>query len=183
MSIFLEYIRQGRPRIRDANSKDTFFVFTDAHFDSTAFTGGLGAVLVDKQGQVIQWFSHMLPEDQCRKLAPEDVEQIITELEALGVLAAISRWRNLLSRKHMVCFLDNEGARGAILRGRSSNALLNAMAHQICETEDVSCIFAWYARIPSISNLADPPSRGIPHPWLVADREVVLEASDLSCLT
>ena len=59
MSIFLEHIQNGRPRIIDATSKVTFFLFTDAHFDPTTFSGGLGAVLVNEQGQVVQWFSHI----------------------------------------------------------------------------------------------------------------------------
>ena len=81
----------------------------------------------------------------------------------------------------MVCFLDNEGARGAILRGRSNNSLLNAVAHKVCDAEDSNCIFS-YARIPSSSNLADPPSRGIPHPWLVASKEALLVADAFACL-
>ena len=182
MTLFLEYIRKGRPRTIDAQSKTTSFLFTDARFETSTFTGGIGAVLVNNQGEVVQWFSHMLDKDNCCKLAASDKEQIITELEAVGVLAAIHQWKSWLCNKHMVCFLDNEGARGAILRGRSHNSLLITIAHQICEAEDVNCIFPWCARIPSISNLADPPSRGIPHPWLVADKEVKLEASLFACL-
>ena len=155
----------------DATSKTTFFVVRDARFESTTFTGDVGAVLVNDQGQVVHWFSQMLEEEKCR--LPAVAEQIITELEAVGVLAAINQWKVLLSRKHMVCFLDNEGARGSILRGRSSNSLLNTVAQQVCDAEEANCIFSWYARIPSASNLADPPSRGIPHSWLVASKEVL----------
>ena len=182
MSTFLEYLRSGRPRMVDAASRTTFFVFTDAHFESSTVSGGIGAVLIDEGGQVIQWFSQMLGKDQRVRLAPTDAEQIITELEAIGVLAAIKQWKEMLSRKHMVCFLDNEGARGAVLRGRSNNLLLNAIARQVCEVEESSCIFPWYARIPSVSNLADPPSRGIPLPWLVADKDVRLAADVFDCL-
>ena len=109
VSIFLECIQNGRPRAVDATSKTTFFIFTGAHFESTTFTGGVGAVLVNDQGQVVQWFSQMLEKDKCKQLAPTDAEQIISELEAVGVLAAINQWKAMLSRKHMVCVLDNEG--------------------------------------------------------------------------
>ena len=51
MSIFLEYIQTGRPRVVDATSKTTFFIFTDAHFESASFTGGVGAVLVNDRGK------------------------------------------------------------------------------------------------------------------------------------
>ena len=124
-----------------------------------------------------------LLDDDCRASMTLFLEYIRKgRPRTIGVLAAIHQWKSWLCNKHMVCFLDNEGARGAILRGRSHNSLLNTIAHQICEAEDVNCIFPWYARIPSISNLADPPSRGIPHPWLVADKEVKLEASLFACL-
>ena len=130
-----------------------------------------------------KWSSSFLKcwKRKCR--LPAVAEQIITELEAVGVLAAINQWKVLLSRKHMVCFLDNEGARGAILQGRSSNSLLNTVAQQVCDAEDANCVFSWYARIPSASNLADPPSRGIPHSWLVASKEVQLKANVLSANT
>ena len=100
----------------------------------------------------------MLGKDECKQFALADEEQIVTELEALGVLTAISQWNGLLSRKHPVCFLDNEGARRATLRGRSNNSLLNTVARRVCEAEDAYCVFSWCARIPSSSNLADPPS-------------------------
>ena len=111
MTLFLEYIRKGRPRAIDAQSKTTFFLFTDAHFETSTFTGGIGAVLVNNQGKVVQWFSHMLDKDNCCKMAASDKEQIITELEAVGVLAAIHQWKSWLCNKHMVCFLDNDRRR------------------------------------------------------------------------
>ena len=54
MSIFLEYIQTGRPRVVDATSKTTFFIFTDAHFESASFTGGIGAILVNDRGEVVE---------------------------------------------------------------------------------------------------------------------------------
>ena len=60
-------------------------LFGRAHFESTTFTGGVCAVLVNDQGQVVQWFSQMLEEEKCRQFAQADAEQIVTELEAVGV--------------------------------------------------------------------------------------------------
>ena len=53
-------------------------------------------------------------------------------------------------------FVDNEGARLAILKGRSSDAVLNAVAHEAALLEDANGILAWYACVPSPSNPADP---------------------------
>ena len=72
-------------------------------------------------------------------------------------------------------FVDNEGARLAILKGRSSDAVLNAVAHEAALLEDANGILAWYARVPSPSNPADPPSRAVDVPWLKSGKRVSLE--------
>ena len=43
------------------------------------------------QGEVVDWFSGVMGENERRRFALADEEQIITELEALGVLAAINQ--------------------------------------------------------------------------------------------
>ena len=88
-----------------------------------------------------------------------DKEQIITELEALALLVGLRFWGDLFSHKHLLVFIDNEGARGAILRGRSGDKVINAIAHEIALLEDSLRNIAWYSRVPSTSNRADAPSR------------------------
>ena len=73
--------------------------------------GGLGAVLLDKCGHVVQWFGCIVPQDLCDSFMAENQEQAIGELEALAVLVAYRLWGLHLKSKHLVCFLDNEGSR------------------------------------------------------------------------
>ena len=73
--------------------------------------GGLGAVLFKDKGKVISWFGQSLGRSECASLNVSDKNQIITELEALAILASLKRWRDLLVKRHLFVFVNNEGAR------------------------------------------------------------------------
>ena len=132
------------------SSFDSFLLFTDAADEKCE--GGLGGVLLDSSGHVLSWFSRELSKEECD-------EQVITELESLAVLVSLRLWARQLRFKHVVCFLDNEGARGAILKARSPNKFLRKAASLIASLEEALGCFVWYSRVPSKSNIADSPSR------------------------
>ena len=112
---------------------------------------------------------------ECELLNADDREQIITELEALAVLASLRLWKGFFLRKHLRAFVDNEGARGAILRGRSRDRVLNAVAHEAAILEEASGVLSWYARVPRVSNPADCPSRMLDASWFPANKRVALD--------
>ena len=60
--------------------------------------------------------------------------------------------------KHVVIFCDNEGAKGAILKGYSRSKWLHDIACKIAAAEEAASLFIWYSRVPSESNPADDPS-------------------------
>ena len=80
-------VKAGPGRV-EATTSDVSFLFTDASFDCEARSGGLGAVLLNKCGHVIQWFGCIVPQDLCDSFMAENQEQAIGELEALA-----SDWR------------------------------------------------------------------------------------------
>lgn len=71
---------------------------------------------------------------------------------------------NFVRSRHLVCFLDNEGARFLILKGYASNPVLSDIVHQIAYGEETGSLFPWYAGVPIKANIADPPSTGVDHP-------------------
>ena len=164
LGIFRASLEKARPRCVDINVRETLYLFTDAHYEQRA--GGLGAVLYDDAGRVVAWFGHGLSTEDCSGLNINDSDQIITELEALGVLASLRLWRSRLKGRHVLAFVDNEGARGAILRGRSPNRILHQVAHEVAKEEEQGGIICWYSGVRSFSNPADAPSRLIPAPSL-----------------
>ena len=155
---FRETFINSKRRVVDSCSKEVFCVFTDASFEDDR-SAGLGAILFDEKGRALDYFStRLLPED-CDRLFSSDREQLITELKALAVLAALCLWHQRLVAKHVVIFCDNEGAKGAILKGYSPSKWLHEIACKIAAAEEAAALFIWYSRVPSESNPADDPSR------------------------
>ena len=97
---------------------------------------------------------------------PEEQKQVIGELETLAVLAAIHLWESYLTAKHVVFFIDNEASRFCILKGYSKNDAISKMVHSLASHEESVGCFTWFARVPSEANIADAPSRDVPHELL-----------------
>ena len=78
------------------------------------------------------------------------------------ILCIISRmlWADRLQHQCCLHYIDNEAARCGLIRGYSpvrDNVFLN----QLFWVEGSKCMsFSWFDRVPSPSNIADPPSRG-----------------------
>ena len=156
----------AQPRLVKADVGDVFFLFTDACFDCEAKEGGVGGVLIDQTGCVVSWFGGEASRDFCESFMAEDQEQAIGELEAFVVLVAFRVWQDLVRSKHLLCFIDNEAARYLILKGYSKNPVLCNIVHHLAKVEEELFVLPWYARVPSECNIADPPSRSVPHELL-----------------
>ena len=169
LSDVAERIEKAHPRLVDCYTEDTYLMFTDACFDSEAKEGGIGGVLIDKHGTVVSWFGQRVPRTFCESFMAENQEQAIGELEAFAVLTGLDLWKQTLKSKHLICFVDNEGARYLILKGYSGNAVISRIVHNIALVEERYFILPWYSRVPTECNIADPPSRGIEHEALSKD--------------
>ena len=175
-----EKILNAPPRIVDVNSKSVLYVFTDAAFESEGKSGGLGAVLLSSSGEVVHWAGQMLNAEFIARIMVEDQKQVIGELETLAVLAAIHLWESYLTAKHVVFFIDNEASRFCILKGYSKNDVISKMVHSLASHEERVGCFTWFARVPSEANIADAPSRDVPHELLTTEKRQVF--SDLMSL-
>ena len=106
------------------------------------------AVLIGPDGSVVSWFSSVVDHHLCNSFMGENQEQAIGEVEAFAVYVGLKLWSKTLSSKRVVCFVDNEGARYLILRGRSGNKTLDRIVHGISFVEEDHCIFSWYEGSP-----------------------------------
>ena len=88
-------------------------------------------------------------------------KQIIFEVETLAALLAVYVWKSEFRNSRVVLFVDNEGTKFSLLKGLSDNACVDSMAELFAELECAEHVIAWIARVPSKSNIADPPSRGV----------------------
>ena len=88
-------------------------------------------------------------------------EQIIFEAGTLAAVVAFILWKKKFSNKRCVMFVDNEGTKFSLLKGSPKNLTIDAdaLAGFFTEKETLVHAFTWLARVPSKSNIGDPPSR------------------------
>ena len=130
-------------------------------------TGGLGGILLGDNGQVLAWFSLMLDVHQVQNFMEVDTEVVIGELEALAPILALDLWADMCRSKHVIFYIDNDGARYSLIKGYSASISLSLLSRMLAvRLEQLVCI-QWFARVASSSNLADFPSRNMSHPLLL----------------
>ena len=83
----------------------------------------------------------------------------IGELETVAVVLAFMLWEHKLSSTECVAYLDNEGARFALVKGYSASWAIARICHIFATTCEQHTVLPWCARVSSCSNIADHPSR------------------------
>ena len=122
---------------------------------------GLGGVLVDKITDTKLFFSCQLDEEQRRILGEPSRKQIIFEAESLCAVLAYSLWSDSIAgKKSFFLYVDNEGTKFSLIRGKSDNVVVDAIACVFAEIETHTNTWCWISRVSSYSNIADDPSRG-----------------------
>ncbi|CAE7203386.1 ubiad1 [Symbiodinium sp. CCMP2592] len=169
LSFLLDRVLHGAPRRITRSLGQPWFVFTDASFEPD-FTGGLGGVLISPLGSVVSWFGLPLSESDIRPLIPVDAITGIGELETVAVVVAFMLWSQHLASSDCMAYLDNEGARFALIKGYSASWAVTRVCHVFARTCEQSTLLPWCARVPSSSNIADAPSRSIACDLLPQDR-------------
>ena len=105
-----------KPRCISSDIGVSWSLFTDASY-SPDEGGGLGAVLIDHLGTCLSWFFLLVNSEDLSSLETGSNETVIGELETLIVALALQVWVSLLASRHMVFFIDNEGAKFSLIRG------------------------------------------------------------------
>ena len=161
LNLFKHLLLDNVPREIRALNQGNVTVFTDACYerDDQIWPCGLGGVICFC-GQM-QYFS--LPVDKKGRdiLGEHCKKQIIFEAETLASLVAFFLWHKLFKGQRCLIFVDNEGTKFSLLKGSSDNDIVDLLAGYFAELEAKVHSFTWIARVPSKSNIADPPSRNV----------------------
>ena len=138
----------------------TWVVFTDGACEGAEGQkkGGIGGVLIDPQGRVEAFFGGEVP-NGIMSLFLAKSRNLIYELEVLPVLISIWMWGDRLTRSQVCWYLDNEASCSAFIKGQGATHLAASMVGAFTEDEMRLQVNSWFARVPSLSNLADSPSR------------------------
>ena len=163
LKLFVELLQSGNPRVVSALPSNNVLIFTDACYERNArsWICGVGGVLFLPDGTARK-FSLELSEQQRVLLGELEKRQIIFEAETLAAVIALKLWLRFFPGMRCFFFVDNEGAKFALVRGLSENKVVDFLTELFAKTESELQALFWVARVPSKSNVADEPSRGLP---------------------
>ncbi|CAE7710295.1 SLC24A2 [Symbiodinium sp. CCMP2592] len=157
--VIRERLRVAEPVTIATKNHQSWIIFTDGACEGGKKLGSIGGVIVGLNGRPISFFSEQVPQDIMRILL-RDSQNPIFELELLPVLLAYRLWGQWCRFSQAVFYVDNEGARHSIIAAGGGAALARVIIDGILSKETSLQIHAWYARVPTHSNIADSPSRG-----------------------
>ena len=147
------------PTMIRTTSMDTWFVFSDGACEGEAIKeGSIGAVLVSPCGIACEFFAEEVPKPWMDAFLSFSQHPIF-ELELLPVWISLLEWEGHLSNAQCVFYLDNEAAKGALIKG-ATDAGSGASIVQAFVVAEMRCqVKVWFSRVPTSSNIADGPSR------------------------
>ena len=68
-------------------------------------------------------------------------------------------WGKLISQSHSVFYGDHDAARASMIAGRAATVVSSHLVESFVSREMELQIKPWLARVPTLSNIADDPSR------------------------
>ena len=151
LKVFKQTLTADRPREVKSSGFGNGLIFTDAchEKDSRDLVCGLGGVLITPAGDRC-FFALNLDERIREFLGEKCKKQIITLL-----------WIDLVSKFSSFLLVDNEGCKFCLLKGLSDNDVVDMLAEVFVAIESEKELYVWISRVPSKSNSADRPSRGV----------------------
>ena len=108
-------------------------------------------------GSVYRYISELVPESWMKYFLRDSAHPIF-ELELLPVLCAMHTWRDFIGHCQCVFYLDNEAAKGALVRATTCTVPGREMLQAFIEEEMACQVKVWFARVPTSSNISDSPS-------------------------
>ena len=156
----LDLVNKSPPRFFvPRQDRSCNLVFTDASFNPDTKTGAVGGVLFPKEGGRPLFFSDRFPGELVEMWMSSGSKQIIGQAEMLPVVLAKRVWSTMLRSGRNLFFIDNESARECFVRSASPNVFSRALV-LLSVVEDLRLgSLNWYARVPTLANWADGPSR------------------------
>ena len=160
----LKRLVEAPPREIRAKDGGTLLLFVDGACEpssdhSTNSVTSIGAILVNELGQGLHFFGLRLPVAVTGPWSGGCKENLVFEAEVLPYTLALACWGETLKGKHVLVFIDNDGARHSWIRGTADSFYARSMIHSGTLLESELDVSAYFCRVPTHSNLADGPSR------------------------
>ena len=130
LKLFVSLMKSDVPREVTTEHKPSVVIITDACYerDSRDRVCGLGGVLCDKLSGTNCFFSCQLDEEQRILLGEPNRKQIIFEAETLCAVLAYNLWDEYMNNRKSFLYVDNEGTKFCLIRGKSDNLVVDTIA-------------------------------------------------------
>ena len=160
LSFLKDYLGNAKPRIiTGCDCTKNILVFSDGAFEQGHATWGF--FILDTADDSC-WVDGGAVDDNLSAVWLNAVgEQIITQVELYAVLMARTFLDKTAAGRKIIYFIDNDGARDALIRGFSESSASLSIIYQFYRQERDAPSSLWFARVPSHSNVSDAPSRGL----------------------
>lgn len=109
---------------------------------------------------MVKAFGALVPDEVLSGWKSAGKVHLIGQVELYGVMVARDLWKAILRGRRVFMFVDNWGVLDSLIPGRSKERTWREMLVKMERIDAEYPPYIWYARVPSSSNVADPPSRG-----------------------
>ena len=157
---FAAFLKQAVPRrIMAKDTRPPLVILTDASLLVEEGHSGIGAVVLNPDSTPAWYLEDVVP-PMVMQWLQADTPFVINALEVLPVWIARVLWGDLMRHRRVFVFVDNDGARHALLKMSSNSKSVAKILHKMAEAQAYCPAFVWFCRVPTASNIADAPSRG-----------------------
>ena len=137
----------GGDHSKQSNSR--WFIYTDASYEPSDGTAGLGGVLVNAEAQVVAWFGFPLTAEMCIPFGSKNKVTIIYEFELLAAVIALALWSGQQGDEFLVHFGDNDGVRFSLVKASAAGTIAQKLVAFHLELEALSGSRTSFARVPT----------------------------------
>eukprot|EP00435_Cladocopium_sp_Y103_P022564 s4461_g5.t1 len=135
----------------------TVVVFTDGSWESGV--AGIGACLYDESHGTRLVIQDRVADELLDLWKDLVGDHLICQVELYTMVLVRWEFQELLSNRRVLLFVDNNSARGGVVKGRSSSPTMDDLLKAFFSAETHKPSFWWVERVPSKSNPSDAPSR------------------------
>ena len=137
--------------------ENPILVYTDGSSEDEI--SRIGGVLIDglKPARV---FGARVPPELIDLWHRAGKKHVIGQVEMYALVVARRTWKTHLHERRVIFFIDNWAVLDSYIPGTSKESTWRALLYFIEKDDLEKPCYAWATRVPSESNVADPPSRG-----------------------
>ena len=154
----ISMLRAATPRRLDVAAKrEPILIFTDGCWEKGY--AGIGVVIVDLFSGEKMVCRGVVPGILLERWKNMVGEHVICQIELYVMVLARWLFKDWFHNRRTIWWVDNDAARFCIIKGLSPSLSMKALIREFYAVDAQVPTYSWVERVPSLSNIADGPSR------------------------